>query len=170
MTKFKNVFLLAAMAVSAVCVTSCSDDDDKPAGGDGSLSITAVVENGNEYNDLIDEVRVVVGDVTVTGKYAKGGFTLVLPASVPDEYLEVRGGIKILFISGGNFRPYDKNGEEVGRFEYAASFMYSEIAAARDNLSVKKGWNIVYFTNDGNMTSTPPSGFTDKWSFSSYGN
>ncbi|GHT18653.1 hypothetical protein AGMMS4957_01350 [Bacteroidia bacterium] len=177
MTKFKNVFLLAAMAVSAVCVASCSDDDDKPAAGGGSLSITAVVENGSEYNDLIDEVRVVVGDVTVTGKYAKGGFTIVLPASVPDKYLEDRGGIKMLGISADNFRPYDKNGVGVdGRFRYSPDdspwFMYVDRDAARDNLSLKKGWNIVYFPDnkDGNMTSTPPSGFTDKWSFSYYGN
>ncbi|GHT22534.1 hypothetical protein AGMMS4957_12840 [Bacteroidia bacterium] len=101
MKKFKNVFLLAAMAVSAVCVTSCGDDDE-PAGGGSSFAgvIHAVF---SDKNTSLGEVKVVVNDYTdqennsaqnniksyelAHGEYANGGFTLTLPNPVPDECL-----------------------------------------------------------------------------------
>ncbi|GHT38686.1 hypothetical protein AGMMS49965_02840 [Bacteroidia bacterium] len=105
MKKFKNVFLLAAMAVSAVCVTSCGDDDEPAGGGSGFNGVIHAVlaSTTNADKQELGEVKVVVNDYTdqennsaqnniksyelAHGEYANGGFTLTLPNPVPNECL-----------------------------------------------------------------------------------
>ncbi len=110
MKKFKNVFLLAAMAVSAVFVgcdkenDPSNDDPSDPSGGltpptvfdDQGLTssvfdgkIQATVAGGDSLNSKIDFVKAFVrvhgaNDYEVaSAPYSNGGFTLNLPETVP---------------------------------------------------------------------------------------
>ncbi|WP_226995343.1 hypothetical protein, partial [Candidatus Symbiothrix dinenymphae] len=88
MTKFKNVFLLAAMAVSAGFV-GCNKEEDEENGvgvdgsikADGSLEITA--SNVSTGAVEVDSVKVVVWSnedqkeyIIASAPYKDGGFTL----------------------------------------------------------------------------------------------
>ncbi len=89
MTKFKNVFLLAALAVSAVSFTSCDKESDNENENNNNnnntqtadtlvISATGVtLPNGETVNTV---KALVSGTVSViaTGTYANGGFTLTL--------------------------------------------------------------------------------------------
>jgi len=84
---FVNQLVVAALIVSAAFVSSCNKDDDGgTASGAFDGVITAQVENGSQYNDLIKRVRAVgVGGAFGSGVYAaNGSFTITLdlpPAS-----------------------------------------------------------------------------------------
>ncbi|GHT51447.1 hypothetical protein AGMMS49982_08930 [Bacteroidia bacterium] len=115
MKKLKNVFLLAAMAVSAVCITSCGDDDKdntpetEENGGNnngennnGGTTTPGIVFDGNKLtvtlssgpaNTAVDAVKLTAYDansdkVTVAeGVYKDKVFTLTFGA-VPDGCLK----------------------------------------------------------------------------------
>ncbi|GHT80165.1 hypothetical protein FACS189467_1590 [Bacteroidia bacterium] len=133
----------ATIAVAAI--VSCSKDD-APAPSpltpneDGTVTITATVENGATYNSQIDSVKVrgyVTGYVDVaTVPYVNGGFSFDLPKDVAaanltpyfdDEDLE--GQFKGLTISNKdvkafqieNFEAYKNgNNNSVGYFYYGS--------------------------------------------------
>ncbi|GHT52354.1 hypothetical protein AGMMS49982_12370 [Bacteroidia bacterium] len=120
MKKIKNVFLLAAMAVSAVCITSCGDDDKdntpetEENGGNnngennnGGTTTPGIVFDGNKLtvtlssgpaNTAVDAVKLTAYDansdeVTVAeGVYKDKVFTLTFGA-VPDGCLKRNGFI-----------------------------------------------------------------------------
>ncbi len=140
MKKFKNVFLLAAMAVSAVFVgcdkgnDPSNDDPSDPSGGLTGSSFDGVITatvSGLAIDEVkaIEYIKGVVEFEMASGKYENGGFTLNLPSTIPAQYLvafagTVPTGIQISdanfkgFI-GGNIYAY-KNGERVGQFVYGA--------------------------------------------------
>ncbi len=118
MKKFKNVFLLAVMAVSAVCVTSCGDDDkdntpeteENGGNNNGGTTVPGIVLDGNKFkvtlssgpaNTTVDAVKLTAYDanssdkdkVTVAeGVYKDNVFTLTFGA-VPDGCLYPVGEI-----------------------------------------------------------------------------
>ena len=74
--------------------TSCNKDDDPIVSGAFDGVITAQVENGNIYNNLVKRVTAgVLGYedynviVLASGPYANGGFTLTLPQTVDTNHL-----------------------------------------------------------------------------------
>ncbi|GHT38317.1 hypothetical protein AGMMS49965_01290 [Bacteroidia bacterium] len=132
MTKFKNVFLLAAMAVSAVAFTGCEkdgeDNDNQTNAWDGVLTATNV--EGVPDGVTIDAVKAFIGGYEVgSGTYENRGFTLSLLSPLPDKLSPVTNVEKEF--PGTTASPADakgcfsfddfyvyayKDGNEVGRF------------------------------------------------------
>ncbi|MDR2026337.1 MAG: hypothetical protein LBQ01_02105 [Prevotellaceae bacterium] len=57
-------------------------------------TLTVAVENGGRYNSLIDAVKLEIDDVALTSAdYTNGGFTITLPESLNNWYLESFGYI-----------------------------------------------------------------------------
>ena len=84
---FVNYLVLAALVATAA-FTSCNKDDDKD---DGGGKITATVENGSKYDNQIVKVKLVSmkdDSEIASGSWSKGGFTIVLPATVDAKYLD----------------------------------------------------------------------------------
>ena len=74
--------------------TSCNKDDDPIVSGAFDGVITAQVENGNIYNNLVKRVTASLWDddddvevVLASAPYANGGFTLTLPQTVDAKFL-----------------------------------------------------------------------------------
>ncbi|GHT51274.1 hypothetical protein AGMMS49982_08270 [Bacteroidia bacterium] len=152
MTKFKNVFLLAAMAVSAGFVGCNKEDEGESADGgskaDGSFEIKVTVNTTDitTADSVIFELtKEVNGNVTYVqlakGTYIEGVLTITLPATVDDKYLSSEPPPEGVTVSGDdpNGKGFNtkgilpiyayKNGERVGRFGYGdetveASFLY----------------------------------------------
>jgi len=83
-----------------VLTTACSENENGYENGNNggderppfNRTITAVVENGNNYNDLISKVAITLwADGTrhtiATGTWANGGFTTTLPETIGTELL-----------------------------------------------------------------------------------
>ncbi|GHT51211.1 hypothetical protein AGMMS49982_08040 [Bacteroidia bacterium] len=142
MKKFKNVFLLAAMAVSAVFVgcdkenDPSNDDPSNPSGGLTGSSFDGVITATVSSGLAIDEVKVNGTDTddgngpfeVAKGKYENGGFTLKLPATIPAQYLhELAPEVPTGIISDANVKMLAVvhinayiNGKYVGDFVYGA--------------------------------------------------
>lgn len=84
-------------AVSAVCFAACNDNDDDDEEVTSAItSITADVENGSAYSELIDTVKaeieydlegVRIPHTLASAPYGNGKFTINLPANIDDRYL-----------------------------------------------------------------------------------
>jgi hypothetical protein len=198
--KHKFLFMALAGLMTMPVISSCDkEDDDDDTGANGVIinnTITVKVENGNDYNEEIDEVKALAysrgsGHNEVgSGAYSNGGFTLKLLESVSEEYLEsVSPEIPVfpesITISNPDVKWASidivayKSGNEVGGFYYGnedwgeASFVYvtddvSMTGTDTDdgyvgtyNVHLKKGWNIMYQSNDSEssyeLTTSVPS-------------
>jgi hypothetical protein len=191
MKKILNVLFLAMMLLPLSFI-SC-DKDDKDTDDSVIKTITASVEDGNDYS--IDVVKAFVGDGetidyetdgVASSDYKNGGFTLNLPEIIANQYLkpwiededdkeEIPDGIKISDVNAKvcylSIVAY-RSGIEVGEFYYEflsedetveieSSFIYvdrdfsikgsyseedeGEIFKYSYDVSLKKGWNILYF-------------------------
>jgi len=129
----KFVGLLLTMCF-ILTLSGCDKDKDKDKDNDNDTieKITAIFENFEEYNDVIEEVRMVTwvpkgqyeyDKVTVaTGKY-RNGFTVELPKTIDTKYLTLINDdiLKSVNVSNKNaklayfysFYGYDKYGEPV---------------------------------------------------------
>jgi hypothetical protein len=185
----RHYFIMAFVSLfMVVALCSCDKDDDgddkkdeNPTSVVENNTITAIVENGNSYNDKIDSVKLKTY-IRVNGKetqvelasasYSNGGFTLKLPATLSDAYLEnafedMSDGVTI---SDPNIRTFDdyyiyaynESGEEIGGFEYRNTSGWDgflcyantdvsvtgidtdEHGVYNYNIHLKKGWNIGY--------------------------
>ncbi|GHT51259.1 hypothetical protein AGMMS49982_08210 [Bacteroidia bacterium] len=133
MKKIKNVFLLAAMAVSAGFVGCNNEDDGESAGGgskaDGSFEIKATVST--EGVTTADSVTLEIerGEVLAKGTYVNGVLTITLPATLDSKYLSPIGNLgEGVTVSDPQTKWYEddddaiiyawKNGTKVGDFEY----------------------------------------------------
>ena len=164
-----NLFFILAVTL---CITAGCEKDNRNG---GSLKIEAKVVNGNDYNNLIDEVRVITTHIfypwyevqpteIVTCKYNNGGFTLTLPKKIIESaYTFIRDGQTSMTASiHANFYAY-KNNECVGEFAYCSldsNYVVRYFYAFKDGdepisffehlsgivLKFKKGWNTVYFS------------------------
>jgi hypothetical protein len=158
---------------TVVALCSCNKDDDDDAVNDTSRvivnnTITAIVENGNSYNEEIDEVKVLFGlssssPVVTSSTYNNGGFTLNLPETVSETYLEpygkLREGIKAsnpdVKRQGAYIYAY-KSGRKLSYFHYGTF-----------GTSGTSGWkgNLIYVDGDVSLTgtATESSGSVQKW-------
>jgi len=160
----KSIFF-AALFIAALSFTSCEDETNG-----GSLKIDAKVVNGNDYNDLIDEVRVITMHVicevppteVVSCDYKNGGFSLTLPKKVIESaYTFINNGQTAMTNNiHANFYAY-KNNECVGEFVYCSSdseYFIVYYYAFKNGVAIlrvseydmgievilKKGWNTAY--------------------------
>jgi hypothetical protein len=201
----KNMFGLAVLAAAMVAVPACSSDDDEPV-SNAITEIKADVVNGDNYNSVVDKVRALAeissvwneqlstyiwaGYPIAESAYVGGGFTLQLPATLPDAHITLLSEIlndDKLTISPATvkaevidiFVAYGKTGQQVGRFrhlkgagdavEAKAMYIYadnnvtvkgSDTGVEDDltysyewNVSLTKGWNVIYVTNTANETA-----------------
>ena len=150
----KRFIFFAALFIAAFGFTSCEDETNG-----GSLKIDANVVNGNDYNDLIDEVRAMIFDYKVAkSKFENGAFKMTLPITISKSAYSYDGQKVDCAIP--NFYAY-KDNNIVGEFYYKDSL--SEIdtyfgycyksgtmtlrfssAEIGGTLKMKKGWNIIY--------------------------
>jgi hypothetical protein len=186
----KIIMTMAAFICAVTVFTGCNKDDDD-SGSSSITSISATVESGSSYNSSIETVKAMVDvddvySAIASGKYNNGGFSINLPQTVDDQYLEkmttdMPDGIKVSDSQakgcGIELKGY-KSDQEVGTFQYTLtndtdagnegayvyvdknttiSGSYSEtlwgvtIKAVYD-LSLKKGWNIVYMQTTASAT------------------
>ncbi|MCL2167764.1 MAG: hypothetical protein FWH59_01415 [Lentimicrobiaceae bacterium] len=158
--------------------------------------VTATVESPDVINvtailnaEIIDGALhgVGVGETT----YANGGFSITLPEEIPEEYLEsvtdffegIGGDIKYsqtsAKLAGVDF--FGDDGEYyLGYYNYATSdqsnvcfFVYTNkdvtvTGGTNIAVSLKKGWNRMYYTEngDGALTTKAPNGL--KWHYNSF--
>jgi hypothetical protein len=133
--------LFCGLLLTVACNKNDDKDDETPSGWFNGV-ITAVVENGNNYNSLIGKVSAMVEfyneatrdwvvEEIASGNWSNGGFTLTLPATLDDKFLRnlVAGDIPTgITISDRNakvsegiwFRAYNSDGScHVGSFWYS---------------------------------------------------
>jgi hypothetical protein len=177
-----------------VGIESGGDDPNgkNPDSFDGS-KIQVKVENGNDYNAQIDSVKLVLssGYNVASTKYANDGFTLNLPATVSEQYLQTSyfSHAIDMTVSDANAQAdlsviwAYKDGKVVGGFRQfceidgyrtTTEFIYVDrnvtlTGASNPNISLKKGWNKMYVKEEAESrkhiayTTAEPSGL--KWYF-----
>jgi hypothetical protein len=108
-TNFLKMAFVSLFAVVAIC--SCDEDENENGNDGGALqgnTITVAVENGSDYDAKIDSVKALIvtgegseydpetnhyyayweGHTVAAAAYSNGKFTLKLPETVSDEYLD----------------------------------------------------------------------------------
>jgi hypothetical protein len=154
---------VAAFICAAFLITGCNKDDNS-SGSTVISAINATVENGNEFNSKIDDVKALIdadieyssetghydwiGHEIASEDYTKGGFSLDLPKTVDSKYLTrffpdgIPDGISIsdTTVRGNAIEIIAyKSGLEVGYFEYISydSTTYTYAAYIYVNKNVK---------------------------------
>jgi hypothetical protein len=187
----KNIFTLMILA-AAIAFAACGEDEGGKGDDGGSSAIpnntvTVAVENGASYSGEIDTVKLVIErggmHVIASFPYSGGNFTITLPASVDDEYLDpmdmddlpsgittsnrdVKGGAAYLYAY--------KSGQLVGDIYRGTAqserYFYGYLLYLAGDVSItgtgtdgdytteyrvngKKGWNMWYTTRGTNLTS-----------------
>ncbi len=213
MKKIKNVFLLAAMAVSAVTFTACDkENENENENNNTQQSITEIKATVSTegvpttVDSVTFEVKGNDGSRAVTkGTYINGALTVTLPTTLESKYLstidDFGTGVTVSDRTAKMYEDDDdaniyvwKDGIKVGEFRYGnatgdAGLHYVDkdvtitgtATETEDdgwtyiynfNISLKRGWNIVFFTDSenettkthtSNVTTTVPSGL--KWYF-----
>jgi len=104
----KFCFSVVACFCAGIVLSGCNKDDDAP-GTSSVKSIVAQVVHGANFNSGIDVVKAVMkyGEdeekeyVVAEGEYKNGGFTIFLPETVDDKYLQSGGEIDIEYVEEG---------------------------------------------------------------------
>ena len=133
-------------------------------------------------------------DAIAQAPYENNGFTLELPTTLGAKYLEIDAyDLEGIVVSDKNFksyylddlRAYNEDDDEIGYFYleeengdnfYYTSWFYSDRDVTMEgehngrkyNVTLKKGWNVVYdsYTDDGfSLTSQKPSGVNYTWNY-----
>ncbi|GHT51217.1 hypothetical protein AGMMS49982_08060 [Bacteroidia bacterium] len=146
MTKFKNVFFMAAMAASVSVFSGCGDDGD-PSEEQSSVfddqgltssvfdgKIQATVAGGDSLNSKIDFVKAFglhsakyYEDEVASAPYVNGGFTLQLPETMPAlDKFQLPESITVSDTTANtvecSIKAY-KGATEVGYFYYVSEFV-----------------------------------------------
>ncbi|MDR1680341.1 MAG: hypothetical protein LBS12_00955 [Prevotellaceae bacterium] len=157
----KKNFLMTALVslFTVVAISSCNkDDDDDDQGGGIDNTITATVENGSSLNGKIDLVEVVVyrengiSHAVASAPYSNGGFTLTLPETVGDMYLDAFEDMPVTMTVS----------------DYNVKTSQADIRASK--AGVKTGWFyhgtpewagiLIYSTGDVSVTGTSTDTYT----------
>jgi len=219
---FLNFGLILALGLTTAVFNSCNKDDDKDGTSVNASKITAtnVVNSSTQIKTVKALADWVSGydygtDAIAHAPYQNDGFTLELPATLGDKYLETFDeddleGIsvsdkKLKLYLLDDLKGYNKDDEEIGffyslqtsenSFHYTSRMYvdrdatikgenketneYGDESTVKFDLTLKKGWNIVYFSlkretkNDRDAftltySSKKPSGVNYTWYF--YGN
>jgi hypothetical protein len=162
----KNGFYVWMMMLGAVitagAITGCNKDDGDGGTTSAITSITAVVENGSQYNTAVETVEAWIGEeyLVASGKYASGGFTLNLPETVPAAHLgllvnEAGKGATVsdaeARVTSIDFFDAYKGDTRAGRFEHATHPEEST------ELTVTRA-NYMYADRDARVSGTTTSG------------
>jgi hypothetical protein len=88
------VYLFTVIALSSCKKDDSNDNTDESDSSIKNNTVTAVVENGNSYNDLVATVKLEIyddagGDKSelANAEYKDGGFTITLPSNLGSQYL-----------------------------------------------------------------------------------
>lgn len=158
-------------------LVSCNKEDGD--GGAGTItSITAVVDNGSEYNATVDKVEAFIKVTAATGNtlevsiaecpYKDGGFTMQLPDAIADESLssEIFGeeGITLsnpaVKTNSISYFKATKNGKAVGGFSQASVTRTEEETETGTHVVSVTNSHVVYIYADGNTDVTGSSSLT----------
>ena len=212
--RFLNFGLLLALGLTTALFNSCGRDDDNNGDTiDNASKITAT--NVNNGSTQIKTVKAIVfwesgnnyeSEAIAQAPYQNNGFTLELPATLQDKYLETidTDDLEGIFVSDKNFkscfledlRGYNGDDNEIGYFyleednenwEHYTSWIYvdrnvtikGEVVDDEEqgnfDLTLKKGWNIVYESyiemengivmDSFTISSKKPSGVYFTWNF-----
>jgi len=127
MKKLLKKIALLPLFCGLILTSACSNDDEN--GNDNNNNdiptswfdgtITATVVNGNDYDDLIDEIVAWAwanydysddgNEIIARGNWANGGFTITLPATLGDRFLfpggeEIEDDFETITVSDRNLR------------------------------------------------------------------
>ena len=212
--RFLNFGLLLALGLTTALFNSCGRDDDNNGDTiDNASKITAT--NVNNGSTQIKTVKAIVfwesgnnyeSEAIAQAPYLNNGFTLELPATLQDKYLETidTDDLEGIFVSDKNFkscfledlRGYNGDDNVIGYFyleednenwEHYTSWIYvdrnvtikGEVVDDEEqgnfDLTLKKGWNIVYESyiemengivmDSFTISSKKPSGVYFTWNF-----
>jgi hypothetical protein len=193
----KNSMIVAVMTLAMM---SCKKEDvgSKLVSGAFNGTVTAAVENGAAYNDQISKVIAVIdarivnnefhGTSAGQSSYANGGFSISLPAEVPDEFLvniedfftdvlQVSGKLKysvtgarmnyVDFVGFLNdyyvdfFNYYKRGDKPVICFCVYADMDVDVTGGTNISVSLRQGWNRIYHTDGKSISTKAPDGM--KW-------
>jgi len=192
-----NYLILAVFAISAA-FTSCdkNPDDDNNGNGNGNgnganaFIIEANVFNGNNYNNLVDEVRLYyhydgTSFLLQTAPYKDGGFKMSLPET-PDKNMlfDIEEMFDNCSVSDKTTKMVYcetitayKNNESAGyllncavdmRHQYIRYiYVDKDCSVSGEYIQLshfKKGWNILYVSETTPLTTTKPD-VDFKWHF-----
>jgi hypothetical protein len=197
----KNNFLKMAFVslFTVVALCSCDKDDDGdnvPTSVVADNTITATVENGNDKIAVVKAIMFYDGYIKeaeiATALYSDGGFTLKLPETVNDAYLnaiedegypaEIKISNPEVKTNGVIIYAHNAAGKSIGYFHYrddsglTGSPIYStgdvsitgsgideDGEVSNYNIHLKTGWNIEFNKRNESTTQTPSG--TMKWYF-----
>ena len=104
----KKYFLCIVICFCAGIVFSGCNKDNDGTGTSSIKSIVAQVVHGANFNSEIDVVKAVMyyGEdekeyVVAEGEYKNGGFTIILPETVDNKYLQSDGEVDIEYVGEG---------------------------------------------------------------------
>ena len=158
------VFSCLAVAV-VVTLTACGKNQE-PAFGNVS-EINAVVNEGNDYNDLIDVVKLLVDEVEVArSDFRNGSFSIKLPddiSSLKPFDIEFPPKINIsgknVLYSTSRLVAYNRDDEQVGYF-YCVYYKYEMVEEEALFLPEAEG-SLLYFNKSFSITGTHTE--SDEW-------
>jgi hypothetical protein len=146
-------------------LTACDKNQETAS---GSVSeINAVVYDGNEYNDLIDVVKLFVDDVEVVkSDYRNGRFSINLPDNITNlKPFDIEfppkvniSGKDILYANSRLFA-YNKDEEQVGYFYYV--YYKYETVEGEEHLLPEAEATLLYFNKSFTIIGTHAE--SDEW-------
>jgi len=195
---FLNFGLFLALGLTTVVFNSCDKDDDNDGDTALKITATNVINGSTNIKTVKAKIYWESGendydeDAIAQAPYLNNGFTLELPTTLEAKYLETMD-LEGIAVSDKNFksyflydlRGYNEDDDEIGYFYleeengdnfYYTSWIYSDRDVTMEgendgekyNVTLKKGWNVVYdsYTDDGfSLTSQKPSGVNYTWNF-----
>lgn len=185
-------------AVFYSCDKDDDNDGDTNGGNALKITATNVINGSTNIKTVKAKIYWESGendydeDAIAQAPYLNNGFTLELPTTLEAKYLETMD-LEGIAVSDKNFksyflydlRGYNEDDDEIGYFYleeengdnfYYTSWIYSDRDVTMEgendgekyNVTLKKGWNVVYdsYTDDGfSLTSQKPSGVNYTWNF-----
>jgi len=195
---FLNFGLFLALGLTTAVFYSCDKDDDNDGDTALKITATNVINGSTNIKTVKAKIYWESGendydeDAIAQAPYLNNGFTLELPTTLEAKYLETMD-LEGIAVSDKNFksyflydlRGYNEDDDEIGYFYleeengdnfYYTSWIYSDRDVTMEgendgekyNVTLKKGWNVVYdsYTDDGfSLTSQKPSGVNYTWNF-----
>ena len=169
MGREKFIWLMSGIIIAFIFFVGCNKNNDNET-AIGSVSvINARVNGGDDYNNIIAVVKLLVDDVEVaTSSYSNGGFTINLPDNM-DDYLKpfdivLSPEIKIsksnvMYAPISSLSAYNEDDEKIGYFYYVCYKDEIFVAEAglcfyNDDFSITGSYEEIYEYPTGYTIST----------------
>jgi len=155
----KRIVFYNCLAVAVIATLMACDKKQEPSSGTISEIIADVYE-GNDYNDLIDVVKLLVDDVEVAkSAYRNGSFSINLPDDINNlEPFDVELPPKInisdknVLYSNSRLVAYNKDNEQVGYF--SCVYYKYEIIEEEEYLLLEAEGTLLYFNKSFSIAGT----------------